>query len=450
MTRAQPTTADWRSLATHLTGQVVLPADDRFAEVSALVDPWYDNVTPAAVVRCADTADVVAALELARRHGLPVVVRSGGHSAAGASTVAGGLVIDVRPMDRIEIEPDGTAVVEAGVTHEKLYAKLAAHDRVLPAGLCATVGVAGLTLGGGIGMLTRKYGLTCDSLQAVTVVTVDGSVRAADPDNEPELYWACRGGGGGLAGVVTRLRFRTYPAPALGAFSARWTGGHVATVVESWQRWIDTAPEEVTAELELQAHSDGRISALVAGVSCDADPRVQLDALVAEAECEPVSASVRPAWRLSPLYPVGRLADGLTSVQGGDLLPRRLPSEGVGALTRVLAAAAEQGLAMNASLDPLGGAAARVPAGGTAWPWRGAFASVFWRGEVDRTRAEAARGWLAAAHEAVAPWSAGAYVNLLDASRGDGRTYFGSHVSRLRAVKDRYDPTGVFVLPYRL
>ncbi|HZC26970.1 MAG TPA: FAD-dependent oxidoreductase, partial [Actinopolymorphaceae bacterium] len=197
-----PTPADWKALAESLSGKLLRPGDAGYPVAHQLFDPMYDSVMPTAVVECANTADVVKSLEFRARFGLAVVGKSGGHSYVGASTTQGGMVISVRPISGISVSGD-TARVGAGAPLSDVYSRLAAKGRVIPAGSCPSVGVAGLALGGGLGLANRIYGLTCDVITQVEVVTPDGVVRTASPGKEPKLFFACQGGGGGTLGVVT-------------------------------------------------------------------------------------------------------------------------------------------------------------------------------------------------------------------------------------------------------
>jgi FAD/FMN-containing dehydrogenase len=214
-----------------LPGGLVLPGDSGYALASQSYNPRFDGHRPAAVARCTSVADVQRCVEVARDAGMPIAARSGGHSYAGYSTPDNGLVLDLRGMATVEVD-GGTAVVGAGARLMEVYAALAGAGRALPAGSCPTVGVAGLTLGGGIGVTARKYGLTCDKLTAVQIVTADGEQRTVDGG---DLLWALKGGGGGNFGVVTSFTFATEPAPDITVFALEYPAGSTADVVGAWQ-----------------------------------------------------------------------------------------------------------------------------------------------------------------------------------------------------------------------
>src|SRR5215216_1924868 len=213
-------TVDWRALQRAIDGDVVLPGSPEYESVRKPVMARFEQVRPVAVVRCATPADVAAALAAVGRSGLGTAIRSGGHSVAGRSSTDG-VVLDVTPMRSVAVAGD-VATVGAGVRLGQLYDALAEHGLTIPAGCGPSVGIAGLTLGGGLGILGRKHGLTCDHLLRAQVVLADGRVVECDEHHDGELFWALRGAGGGHFGVVTSLVFRTLPAPATAVFHLVW------------------------------------------------------------------------------------------------------------------------------------------------------------------------------------------------------------------------------------
>ncbi|MGW6710249.1 FAD-binding oxidoreductase, partial [Streptomyces sp. NPDC054956] len=201
---------DFGALARALDGRLVTPEDPDYAEARRLFQPRYDTVRPGAVAYPAHPGDVAVCLDFARRSAVPVVPRGGGHGYAGWSTREAGLVVDAGAMAQVSVS--GTDLrIGAGARIGDVNAALAARGLAVPAGLCPSVGIAGLTLGGGLGPASRSYGATADQLTGATVVTPDGSVREVDAERDPALFWALRGGGGGNFGVVTGFRFRAHP-----------------------------------------------------------------------------------------------------------------------------------------------------------------------------------------------------------------------------------------------
>ena len=203
---------DLAAFRASLDGDVFSPGSPGYEAIRRPVNVAFWDVRPRLVVRCRSVDDVAAAVAYAHATGDRVALRSGGHCFAGRSSTDG-IVLDLSGLDSISVADDHVATIGAGARLEQVYAALHAHGRTLPAGCGPTVGIAGLTLGGGIGLLGRKYGLTCDRLVGAQVVLASGNIVDCDADREPDLFWALRGAGGGQFGVVTELRFATVPEP---------------------------------------------------------------------------------------------------------------------------------------------------------------------------------------------------------------------------------------------
>src|SRR5215210_3957839 len=242
MTRAAP---DWGALQSAIAGNVVLPGSPDYESVRKPAIGLFQDVRPRAVVLCRTPTDVSETISFAIRYRLPTATRSGGHCFAGHSSTHG-IVIDVSPMRSVSVS-GGVATVGAGARLGDVYDSLDEHGLTIPAGCSPSVGISGLTLGGGLGILGRKYGLTSDHLLAAQVVLADGRVVECDEHHEGELFWALRGAGGGNFGVVTSLTFDTIPAPAATAFHLLWPHAHATAVVEAWQAWAPAAPDELAA-----------------------------------------------------------------------------------------------------------------------------------------------------------------------------------------------------------
>jgi FAD/FMN-containing dehydrogenase len=191
-------------LREELDGELFVPDSPGYEAVRRPANPGYRDVHPRLVIRCGSVADVALGIGYARDTGIAIVPRGGGHCFAGPSSTDG-IVLDLAGLDSISVADDGLATIGAGACLARVYAALHVHGRTIPAGCGATVGIAGLTLGGGIGLLGRKHGLTCDRLVGARVVLADGRIVDCDADREPELFWALRGAGGGQFGVVTSL-----------------------------------------------------------------------------------------------------------------------------------------------------------------------------------------------------------------------------------------------------
>jgi len=257
---------DVAELAEEIDGELFTPDSPGYDAVRRPANPAFGHVHPRLVVRCRSVADVVQAVRYARETGIHVVPRGGGHCFAGRSTVDG-IVLDLAELDDIAIDADGRATIGAGAGLAQVYAALHGRGRTIPAGCGDTVGIAGLTLGGGIGLLGRTHGLTCDRLVAAQVVLADGRVVDCDQDRHRDLFWALRGAGGGQFGVVTALTFATVEEPTTTRFEAHWSGLALDELVSAWQRWAPDALDEVTAVLSLVAEPGHPIRATLFGVS---------------------------------------------------------------------------------------------------------------------------------------------------------------------------------------
>ncbi|MBE1581630.1 FAD-binding oxidoreductase [Amycolatopsis roodepoortensis] len=417
---------DWAALRNKVS--LLLPGDSGYDSAKRVFNPAFDGFKPAAIAKCAKPEDVQAAVSIAARR-VPIAARSGGHSYAGYSVPDGGLMIDLGGMSSVDVQGE-QVVIGAGAKLKDVYAALGGAGRCLPAGSCPSVGIAGLTLGGGIGVLARKYGLTCDHLVSAQVVTADGKLRTASADSEPELFWALRGGGGGNFGVVTSFTFRTDPAPsAVSVFSLRFPAGSANDVVAEWQRWLPEAPPELWANVVLSGGSTVgvRISGCYVGDSASLGRLLdqvggtrtvkQLDYLGAMkyfSGSENRQSFVASSRILEEPVEPAKLTSVLKGRQGMDLL-----------------------------VDGLGGAVADIAPDATAFWHRKAIGSVQIYSQADVSNRSAATKSVA---EVVSGLGlGGGYVNYIDPALPDWMTaYYGGNVARLKQVAKTYDPDKVF------
>src|SRR5918999_564974 len=251
MTRATP---DWGALQSAIAGDVVLPGSSDYESVRKPAIALLQDVRPQAVVLCRTPTDVSETISFAIRYGLPTATRSGGHCFAGNSSTHG-IVIDVTPMRSVSVS-GGVATVGAGADLGEVYLGMIDHDLTIPGGTCPSVGIPGLTLGGGLGMLGRKHGVTYDHLLGARIVLADGRIIECDDHHDEELFWALRGAGTGHFGVVSDLVFRPIPAPAMTIFHLTWSFSHAPAVAQAWQGWAPTAPDEAAASLVIAASGD--------------------------------------------------------------------------------------------------------------------------------------------------------------------------------------------------
>ena len=264
---AQPTLAasllraPSRAQSAALTGRVIWPQDPDYEEARQSFNARFSRF-PAAIVVCDNTEDVENAVRWARQEGMPLRARSGGHSYEAFSVVDGGLVIDVGGLTDVDVDVSrGEAVIGAGVRLLDCYRRLWEHGVTIPAGTCPGVGIAGLTLGGGIGFLSRQFGLTCDNLLGVELVDADGRVLRASEEEHPDLFWALRGGGGGNFGIATAFTFRVHPIGEVVICTVTWPWDDAAEVLDAWQRWAPFVDERLCVSLAIAHPSAGTISA---------------------------------------------------------------------------------------------------------------------------------------------------------------------------------------------
>jgi FAD/FMN-containing dehydrogenase len=458
------TTENWDALQGAISGVVVLPDAPDYESVRKPAMERFESVRPAAVVRCTSAGDVSEAIAFARSIGLQTAVRSGGHSVAGRSSTEG-IVIDVTPMSSVSAA-GSRATVGAGARLGSLYDALQEHGLTIPAGCGPSVGIAGLTLGGGIGILGRSHGLTCDHLLRADVVLADGRLVECDEHHHEDLFWALRGAGGGNFGVVASFVFRALPSPAATVFHLTWPSADARALVEAWQGWAPIGPEELDATLRLTARSDGElplVELIGACLGSEADTANLLDQLVTRAGAEPASAArrhlgYREAKRyLDELGTTGVPHDqAVSEPQGGHLFTkseffrRPLPRHTIAALLDNLSRAFGRGQSREVTFVPWGGAYNRARADATAFAHRDELFVIQHLLLIDPHVApfesDAAHEWLRRSWSIVHPCGSGrVYPNFPDPDLGDwAPAYHGPNYNRLTRVKAKYDPTNFF------
>lgn len=448
-----------RTLQQAIRGRVLTRGSRGFAAAAHVFNERYDRVLPRAVARPLDGADVQAAVRWAVAHGVPLRARSGGHSYAGYSTLSNGVVLDLRDISGISVDRrHGTATIGAGAQLIDVYAALNRHGVTVPAGTCPSVGIAGVTLGGGIGLAGRAFGLTADNLIAAEIVTADGARRMVDRRSDPDLLWALRGGGGGNFGVVTRFVFRTHRRPASASwFIVRWPWSSASAAIDAWQHWAPHAPDKVSSVLHLQVglgspdvlvagqylgHANaltGLLTALLAvpGASLSSGERDYLSLQLFWASCAHVSGC----------HTVGTRPGGMLQRQRfqgkSDYVSRPLSPAGRQAMISAIERRQLQGGSGALLCDSYGGAINRVSPGATAFVHRRELFSIQYFAQ------DPGSSWVADAHSSMRPYVSGhAYQNYIDPGlRGWQRAYYGSNYPRLRAVRRHVDPHHFFNFP---
>ncbi len=451
---AGPSEADWRALDAGLAGTVERPGTAGYESARRLNDPRFDAVRPPAVARCRSGADVVAVVRFARRFGVPVVPRGGGHSYVGASTGVRGVVVDTRAMDVVRYDAGSrTALIGGGARLLDVYERLGAHGVSIPAGACGTVGIGGSTLGGGVGMASGAHGLTCDAVVAADLVTGDGRYRTVDAHREPDLFWALRGGGGGHVGVVTAWRMRVFGVSTVGRFTLTWPWADALAVAAGWQARLSTAPDRAWSTLQFTADAQGRRGVRINGFTLGADATAEAAAVVAAIRREPAGTRLDRQGHLAVLRARAGSPDRGTEIVGSDVFAGPLAPAAVAAVLDVVARRAAARRPAVAKLKPLTGAVARTPVPATAFPWRRAHTMMQWLVQPATADAATVRDGYAfvdAGHRAVAAWSVGRYVNYLEPDPAALPRYHGGHADRLRRVRAGADPGGVFRSPWAL
>ncbi len=455
-TTASPPAISYDDLASSVRGGVIVPGHPEYDSARAVYNAMIDK-RPAAVVRCRDVADVIASVRFARTHGLEIAVRGGGHNAAGFGTWDDALVVDLSPMRSTTVDPQQRTVrVDAGCTWGDVDHATVAFGMATPSGFLASTGVGGLTLGGGIGYLSRRFGLTVDNLLSADVVLADGSFVQANETSHPELFWALRGGGGNF-GIVTSFTFRCHPIGEAGTV----VGGPVlydladAGAVMRWYRkLLPSLPEELSGWIGLITIPPappfpealwGRKSCAI--VWCYTGPHDR-----AEEVLEPITSFGSPLLMglhelpftalqsaFDALYPAGlqwywradffqEISDAAIDVH--EKFGAQLPT---GHSTM--------------HMYPIDGAASRVPMNATAFPYReGGWAGVIVGVDPDPANAAAISQWAREYWDELHPTSAGtAYLNfMMDEGQDRVRTSYRSNYDRLARVKQRYDPQNAF------
>ncbi|WP_216894665.1 FAD-dependent oxidoreductase [Nocardia alni] len=436
---ASASTPPWDALRKQLRGNLLLPGDGEYSSAKQLFDPQFDGDSPAAIVEAAGEPDVLAAAAFARDNRIPLAARAGGHSYVGASATSGALVVDVRGLS--DITPDGDQVtVGAGVTARALLARLDATGRSLPLGTCPTVGVAGLTLGGGIGVDSRRYGLTCDQLVSARVVMPGGGSAQTSSTQLPGLFWALRGGGGS-AGIVTSLTYRTCPAQSRDIVHVTFPPEAATQVLTGWARWLSAADRSIWSNLTISSAA-GQLGCEALIVTPAGQGSTATAGLTATAG---TPASGTDSRTLDHMAATDQLGGGSTTprstkVAGSDVVAQITPAIAA-TIVGVITARSRVGATGYVLIDPLDGAVRDTAPDASAFPWRTHTATLQWIVDDPGDPADAQR-WIADAHRTLGPASAGAYANYVELGQDPSR-YYAGNLNRLRSVRTTTDPNGL-------
>lgn len=427
-----------------LDGELFHPDSPGYDALRRPANAAYREVRPQLVVLCRSVADVTRAVRYATATGNRITPRGGGHCFAGRSS-SGGIVLELSALDGISVAAGGVATIHAGARLRQVYAALHASGRTLPAGCGAGVGITGLALGGGIGLLGREYGLTCDRLVGAQVVLADGSVVDCDHDHEPDLFWALRGAGGGQFGVVTALRFDTIREPATSRIEGRWSGIALERLVSAWQAWAPDAPEQLTVNLSVVSEPGAPVEAILFGASTLAErsTRELLREFLGR-------AGVAPAIAVRAGLPYHRLKGSFADPREVSERARRIRSEffthplAPGTLASLLAQLTGPRTRGRRQLTftAMGGAYNKIAADATAFAHRGERFLLEHCADVDDP-------WLDASWTTAHSGGSGhVYPNFPDPALDDwAAAYHAGNHPRLAAVKNTYDPHRLFDFP---
>jgi hypothetical protein len=439
---------------TQLRGELIEPTDASYEKERKVYNAMISR-KPRLIAKCADVADVMAAIHFGRRNHLPVSIRSGGHNAGGLGVVDDGLVIDLSPIKYVHVDPKARTVrVGGGCTWGDVDHAMHAFGLAVPSGIISTTGVGGLTLGGGMGHLTRKYGLTIDNLLAADVVLADGTFAVVSATEHPDLFWAIRGGGGNF-GVVTSFLFQAHPVQMVCAGPMLWPLEQAADVMKWYREFIVNAPEEMNGFFAFLTVPPGppfpeplHMQKMCGIVWCYTGSLNQANEIL-----EPLRQFRPPAFEFfAPMpFPIlqtmfdGLYPPGLQWYWKADFV-KELSDEAIA--LHIKHGSQLPSLHSTMHLYPINGVAHKAKKGDTPWSHRDAtWSEVIVGVDPDPANTDHITAWARNYWEALHPHSTGAaYVNFMMDGEGEDRirATYGEHYDRLARIKAKYDPDNFF------
>ncbi|MDU8673770.1 FAD-binding oxidoreductase [Paenibacillus polymyxa] len=437
--------------STRLTGRIVIPRNPSYNMARMEFNRRFSKF-PRVIVFCQRTQDVINAVKWARERGIRLRVRSGRHSYEGFSTVNGGIIIDVSELNKVTVDrKNGVAIVQTGNPLARVYKKLWNKRVAIPAGTAPDVGVAGLTLGGGIGLLSRKYGLTCDNLKQVKMVVASGRYGAktivANSKKHSDLLWASRGGGGGNFGIATEFTFRVRPISKVSIYSITWKWSDLEKVLPAWQRWGPSVTNRLTSTIEVAVKQVGSIVSTGQLLGGAEELRRLIRPLLRAGTPVKVMVKTVPFIEATHFFTESDLNLEPKFKITGAYGFQPLPPEGVRIIRDFLAQAPNRHSSVwSQSLGGARSAVSRVSPTATAYPHRKAETiyelSARWRNSGEQERNIQ---WVERFRKALRPFVKGNYVNFPDLQiKNWPKAYYGVNFGRLKQVKRKYDPHNVF------
>jgi FAD/FMN-containing dehydrogenase len=427
-------------------GQIVVPGDQAYDDARRI---WNANIDkrPAIIARCTGTADVVQAVHFARAHDLIVAVRGGGHNVAGRAVCDDGIVIDLSPMRGVYVNPaDRTVRAQGGALIGDVDRETQLHGLAVPFGTVSKTGVGGLTLGGGVGWLVRKYGMSCDNVLSCEVVTAKGEVITADEKSNPDLFWGLRGGGGNF-GIVTSFLYRAHPVATVLGGLILYPRDQARDVLRNYRAFMTSAPDELTAYAALVTAPDG--TPAVGIVPCYTGDMAEGERLLKRLRefGSPMLDAVQPM----PFLTIQQLVDSMSLDNAHNYWKPTFVTELKDELIDALIEQSNRAESPYSVIviELYGGAAGQIAPSATAFAQRQAEYNIQIAAQwTDAAESDKHIAWTRSAAAAVAPFSSGGYLlNFIGDEKPDVvKAAFGGNFKRLTELKKKYDPANFFRL----
>jgi len=441
---------DWRGLARLLGGELLEPDAPDFASIAS---PWslrFASTVPAGIARCASPDDVATCLLWARRNDMPLAIRSGGHSYAGFSTTDG-LMIDMSPLNQVgALDKEGLMRLGGGARNADVFTALRAGNHAITHGRCKGVGVAGLTLGGGIGFSQRLHGLTCDQLVETEIVIASGELLVCNATENADLFWACRGGGGGNFGVNVSLTFRTFPVGDYTVFKLTWRDG-IDDLLPAALELLPSLPHRLGCKLQVGPGSKTALNLLGQLAGTQAELAELLAPLYRLSQPSESAISVLPYWLSQEILAEEGAPE--YSHERSRYIYRPLPAEAIAAILDYLRRWPGTHDSAEWKVFLAGGVVASVAPEATAFVHRKVLMlsviDLVWTPEDHAAVVADNEAWLDAFHAAMRPFTSDeSFQNFVDGAETDYlRAYYGTNLERLVEIKRRYDPGNLFRFP---